>query len=114
MALGQELTADGEKTHVALVKAVEDRELVAWGRFKVFEPVTKGALSENIVDTTRVLSWKLVGGDMDAQAQLVAGGYQDPYLKDGLAEISACMSPRAPYFQLILPGASKKWKKRNP
>ena len=49
--LGQELFADEDKLYEAVAKTAEDRELEAWKRFKVFEPVSMGAPSKAIVDT---------------------------------------------------------------
>ena len=73
----QELTKEAEKLHGALVSAATDR------KFSVFQPVEEIAPSRSVVDTRWVLARKMAGGKKNAEARLVAKGYEDPDLKDG-------------------------------
>ena len=71
-ASGQESTANDIKTHVASVTGAQDRKLGLWEKFKVFEPARTGNSLEAIADTRWVLTWEMVEGKRDVDAQLVA------------------------------------------
>ena len=49
-ALGHEPSAEEAKSHGNLVRAAKERELAAWKKFKVFEPVTVGTAPKATVD----------------------------------------------------------------
>ena len=51
--------------------------------------------------TRWVLTWKMVEGVKTVKARLVATGYQDPDLKNGLVETSGCVSPRSSHLQVV-------------
>ena len=85
-ALGQELSADEEILHWALVNAAKVSELAAWQTFKVFEPLSAAAPPKAIADTHRVPTWKMAEGKQNAKARSAAKEYQGPDLTAGLAE----------------------------
>ena len=86
---------------MALVNANEGRELAAWKKFEVVEPVKAGTPFGAIVDTRWVLTWKMVGGEKAPKGRLVAKGYQGPILKDGFAETSGFAGLRPGHHQPI-------------
>ena len=61
-----------------------------------------------MVDPRWVLTWKMVEGVKTAKAGLVATSFQDPDLKDGVADASECVSLRPSRLQII-PLSAKKW-----
>ena len=62
------------------------------------------------MDTRWVLTWKDLEGKPTVKARLVARGFQDPDLADGLVDTSSCVSFRSFYLQVISLSALKKWK----
>ena len=64
-ARGQELDAGEQELHEVFVEAAKERELVALKRPKVLVRVRMSTPPEAIVDTLRVLSWKMVEGTRD-------------------------------------------------
>ena len=48
---GPELTEEAGKFHVGLVGAAKERELNAWKKFKVCEPVKEGAVADSVAGT---------------------------------------------------------------
>ena len=70
--LGDELAAVGARAHVTLGRVAQDRELGAWKKFEVSEPVHTEKPPEAIGDTRRgPHAWR-------SRARLVSRGYQDP------------------------------------
>ena len=72
--LGQELPeeeeGEEEKSHGGLVNAAKERALAALKKLKVFKPVKAGAPPvKAVVNTCRVLSWKMAEGKKDARAR---------------------------------------------
>ena len=70
--MGQELSAERKKFHANLVFAAKERELGARKKFAVFGPVTEAAPSESAVDTRWAPAWKMVEGEKDVKARLMA------------------------------------------
>ena len=69
-----------------------------------------GKCDEDVVGTRWVLAWEGVGGAKTVKARLAAKGYQDPALKDGLVEMSGCVSPRPPHLQVVSLAALRGWR----
>ena len=107
---GQELSVDEERRFAAEVDAAKTRELDAWGKFQVFSPVLSGKVTKDVVDTRWVLTWKDLEGKRTVKARLVARGFQDPDLVEGLVDASSCVSLRSSHLQVISLSALKKWK----
>ena len=98
---GQELTETGAKLRECLTSAAKQRELNAWKKFKVSQPVKVRAPSKLAADTRRVRAWKMVHRSKDVKACFSANGYQDPELMDGLVENSGCVGIRSSRLQVI-------------
>ena len=54
-----------------------------------------------MVGTRWVLTWTVVDGVITVKARLVANGYQEPDLKDGLVETAGCVSLRSSHLQVV-------------
>ena len=67
-SLDQGLLPEEEREPVAQVRAA------GGSKFKVFLPVTSGALSKDAVDSRRVTTWEIAGGERDMKASCVASG----------------------------------------
>ena len=93
-----------------LVNEGEKRELEAWGKLDVFSPHSACAVQKQLVQTRWVLTWKIVEGKKRVTARLVAKGFQDPDLKDGLVETSGCVGLRSSHLQVISPSAIRQRK----
>ena len=63
-----------------------------------------------MVETRWVLTWKDLEGRRTVKARLVARGFQDPDLAEGLVDTSSCVSLRSSHLQVISLSALKKWK----
>ena len=85
-------------------------ELDAWCKFQVFSPVPQTTVTKDVVETRWVLTWKDLDGKRTVKARLVARGFQDPDLADGLVDTSSCVSQRFSHLQVISLSALKKWK----
>ena len=83
---GQELSGAEGKPHDVLATNAAVGELDAGTRSGVHEPFKETNITNVEVNTTRVLTWKLLGGTKGVKARLVAKGYQDPELRDGIAD----------------------------
>ena len=55
----------------------------------------------------------MVDGQKSVGARLVARGYQDPDLREGLVDTSGCVSLRSSPLQVISLCAIKKWELRS-
>ena len=108
--LGQELSSVDELRLAKEVEAAKCRELDAWCKFQVSSPVPRTTVTKDVVETRWVLLWKALEGKRTVQARLVARGFQDPDLAEGLADTSSCVSPRSSHLQVISLSALKKWK----
>ena len=51
----------------------------------------------------------MVGGEQDVEARLVAKGYRDPEMKNGLVEVAGRVSLRSPHLLALPSGALEKW-----
>ena len=96
--------------HGDLVASAKMKELEAWGKFKVFSPVKSNSLSKKSVDSHWVLTWKMVEGLKTVKARVVAKGFQDPDLQEGLVDTSGCVRLRSSHLQVISLSALKKWR----
>ena len=92
--------------------AAKCRELDAWCKFQVFSPVPRTKVTKDVVETRWVLTWKALEGKRAAKARLVARGFQDPDLANGLFDTSSCVSLRSSHLQAISLSALKKRKLR--
>ena len=108
--LGQELSKEDELRFSKDVDAAKTRELDAWCKFQVFSPVSPKSVTKGVVETRWVLTWKDLEGKRTVTARLVARGFQDPDLAEGLADTSSCVSLRPYHLQVICLIALKKWK----
>ena len=70
-------------------------------------------MQKQIVQTRWVLTWEMLGGKQCVEARLVAKGFQDPGLKDGLVDASGCVSLRSSHLLAVSLGAIRKWKLRS-
>ena len=93
-SLDQELLPEKERGHAATVRAAKGRELAARIEFQVFTPVKLGAFPRAVADSRYAPPWKMVGGKREMEARLVAKGYQDSDLKEGLVGTSGCVTLR--------------------
>ena len=85
-----------------MVKAAKERELADWQKFGVFEQVKKGAPPKTVVDTRSVLTWETLGGRTNVGARLVANGFRDPDLNEGVVETAGSASLRSSTSQVII------------
>ena len=108
--LGQELSRDDEIQFAKGVRAAKKRELDAWFKFQVSSPVPQKSATRGVVETRWVLTWKDLDGKRTVKARLVARGFQDPDLAEGLVDTSSCVSLRSSHLQVISLSALKKWK----
>ena len=67
-------------------------------------------MPKQLVDTRWVLTWEMAEGKKCVKARIAAKGFQDPDLKDGLAETSGCVSLRSSRLQVISPSAIRNGK----
>ena len=70
-------------------------DLAAWGMFDACK------VQKQIVQTRWVLTWEMAEGKKRVKASLVAKGFQDPDLKDGLVESPGCVSLSSSHLQVI-------------
>ena len=108
--LGQELSRDDELRFAKEVDAAKNRELGARCKFQVCPPVPQKSATKGAVETRWVLTWKDLDGKRTVKARLVARGFQDPDLAEGLVDTSSCVSLRSSHLQVISLSALKKWK----
>ena len=52
----KELSEEEDRMHERSARAAEERELVAWGKFKVFKPAKEDAPSKAAAGTRRALT----------------------------------------------------------
>ena len=71
-----------------LVPVAKTEELDAWRKFVAYEPRKNGSVSRQIAQARWVLTWKMMDGQKSAKARVVAKGYQDPDLQEGLVDTS--------------------------
>ena len=105
--LGRGLAEAEDRAHADTAQRAEVGKLEAREQFKASSPVNMGAQSTNLVDTTRMLSWKGVDGAKTVKTLLVEKGYQDPDLHTGNVDIAGCVSRKSSHWQLISLGALK-------
>ena len=67
-----------EKAHVRPVSAAKECELSNWRDFELFQPKKERTPSKAIVDARMAPTWKMVDGEKDAKARLVAKDKQGP------------------------------------
>ena len=109
--LGQELSPGGEERHGDL--AAKNTELGDCKKFDVCEPRNDCDVSRTGVQTRSVLTRKMMDGHKGDKARLVAEGYQDPGLREGIVDTPGCVSLRSSHLQVISLRAIKKWKLRS-
>ena len=107
------MSAEDAWTHVALIRAAEDRELRCWSKLQIFETVKQDKSPKAIADTRRVLRRKMVDGRWDAKGRLVAKGRRRPDWRVGLAGTPRCASLRSADLQAIFLSWPKDWKLRS-
>ena len=110
LSLGQELLPGEERFYEKDMLAARARELDAWSQFKVYSPMEPGECDEEVVGTRWVLTWKVADGVKTVKACLVAKGYQDPDLEDGLVGTSGCVSLRPSHLQVFSLAALRGWR----
>ena len=76
--LGQGFTEEEEKLHGGLSSAAMEREPNAWENFKALQPPRRRTPSKSVVDTRWALTRRMVDGEKDVKARLVAKSYQEP------------------------------------
>ena len=81
--------------------AAKMRESDAWSQLEVYSPVDPGSRGKEVVGTRWVLTWKAADGVKTAKGRLVAGGFQDPDLENGLVETSGRVSLRPSHLQVV-------------
>ena len=108
--LGQELSSADELRFAKEVEAAKGRELDAWCKFQVFSSVPQTTVTKDVVETRWVLTWKDLEGERTVKARLVARGFQDPDLADGLVDPSCRVGLRSSHLQVIFLSCLKKWK----
>ena len=92
------------------VSSAKQRELDAWAKFQVYSPVPEKKVNKSVVDTRWVLTWKDIDGCRAVKARLVARGFQDPDLAEGLVDTSSCVALRSSHLQVISLSALKRWR----
>ena len=70
--------------HADLARDAKVKKLHAWKRFEVFGPFKETVITKALVDTRRVLAWKLMDSKKSATARLPAKGCQDLDLEGGV------------------------------
>ena len=101
-ALGQELSAEEDKSHGKLVRAAKEMELAARGKFKVPKLLPKAT-----VDARWVLVWEMVASEKDGKACPADEGYQGTDFENGLVETSTRVSLLSSHTQVLSQGAPK-------
>ena len=101
---GQELSPEQDKRHAGLVHEGKLRELAAWEKFDVYSHRAARTVSNEIVQTRWVLTWKMVDDKKKAKARLATKGFQDPDLREGLVSL------RSSHLRVISAGATRKRK----
>ena len=81
--LGQGFTEEEEKLHGGMPSAAMEREPDAWGNFKALRPPRRRTHSKSVADTRWALTRRMVDGEEDVKARLVAKSYQGPDPMDG-------------------------------
>ena len=94
--------------HADLVTAGRSRGRANWEKLDVFSSSEDGDAPMQIVQTRRVLTWGMADGAKCVKARLVAKGFQDPDLKEGLADTSGCVSLRSSRLQVVSHSAMRK------
>ena len=79
----------------------------------MFEPIEEGDISKTAVSNRWVPTWKIVDDKKCVQALLVATGYRNPDLKDGVADGSRRVRLRSSHLQVISPGTIGKLRIRS-
>ena len=95
---------------MAQVRSAKGRGYRAWGEFKVFPPVKRGAPTKAAANSRWVIARKIVDGARNVKARLVAEHPQGPELKAGRVESSGCASLRTPHLRVVSMSAIKEWK----
>ena len=106
---GQEPSQEEEEMHADLVNKGKQREPEAWEKFDEFSPLSARKVQKQIVQTRWVLTWKMKEWQTCVKARLVAEGFEDPDLKEGLVETSGCVSLRSSHLHVISLSAIRKW-----
>ena len=101
---------DDESRFAKEVNAAKGRGLDAWCKFQVSPPVPQATVEKDVVETRWVLTWKDLDGKRTVKARLVARGFQDPDLAEGLVDAPSCVSLRSSHLQVISLSTLKKWK----
>ena len=95
--------------HVALVRAVHDRDPAAWKRFKVSKPAKQVSPPKAIPGNRRAPARKLVKGRKDVKGRLAPMGYGVPVSGNGLVGTSGCVSSGSSHLRAVASGALGKW-----
>ena len=77
------------------------------GKFDVFSLNSACRAQKQIVQTRWVSTSE---GQKFAEARLVAKGFQDPDLAEGLVETSGCVGLRSSHLQVVSLSAIRQWK----
>ena len=95
-----------------LVREGKLRGLGDWGEFDVYAQRDARHVPKKAAQTRRVLTWEMADGKECVKARLVATGFRDPDLREGIVDTSGCVCPRSSHLQVISISAIKKWKFR--
>ena len=93
---------------MGLVSAAKKGELNDWRKFKIYRPLKGLTPSKSIVDARWATSQKMVDGEKDVEARLVAEEYQGPDLRGGSVDASGRVSLCSSHLEAIFLGSSKK------
>ena len=87
----------------------ELRELAARGQFDVFARRNECPASKKAEKTRWVWTWKIVDGEKCVEARLLAEGFQDTDVQEGLVDTPGCVSLRSSHVRVFSISAIKKW-----
>ena len=97
--LDKEPSKEKETKYAPVVKTAQNRELSAWKELRVSPRRYEAKIAKTISDAPWVLACKVTEGRPSVMARLVAKGFQDPDLQQGLVETAGCEGLRLSHLQ---------------